>query len=288
MLPAVLFAFGIPQPKDLSPMDLSAFGVPLDPPSVSASARLHEDDAARRRRESEQIQREYERELQKRSPQRTMSPEYLATLPSSLAEKLRVTPEEEELILYYYAATASVPKTAEACGVSLDKVRAIVYNPRSQSAISDFRDEMRLSVINKIEETQSALLEALQDPDKLRDSSLTQISSVFAQISETQLSLRTAERESARASASIADPTVIFTGEELEYMALLRRRVSSGGTPLELPFASQDPSHHSMDGHDFVDSFGAVQDHSEENDEDDSIQEAELVERGVPKAGDDE
>jgi hypothetical protein len=91
-----------------------------------------------------------------------------------------------------------------------------------------------MSVIRKIEETQTILLEALQDPHKLETSSLTQISDVLRDISTTQLNLLNASR-SAEALIREVDPTALFSGDELEYMALLSRRLSS---PTALPSGS--------------------------------------------------
>lgn len=211
---------------------------------------LQAEDAEARRRESEEIGSRYAAELSKRAPNQTMSPEYLATLPKSLAEKLRVTPEEEEEIFFHYASTSSIPKTASLSGLSLDKVRAIIYSPASQNSLRELREAMGASVIQKIEETQTILLEAMQDPGKLSSSSITQIASVFQDISETQMGLLAAAREQTGATVALSDPTSVFSGDELEYMAFLRRRLTAPASQLS---AGPSESTDTMSGHEFID-----------------------------------
>ena len=183
-----------------------------------------------RSRENEEIASRFQAGLASRAQRSPFSPSYINARPHSLAEKLRVTPEEEEQILYLYAATYSIHQTASTCGVTTDKVRSVIYNPVFQERIQAHRDEMRINVLQKIEEAQVVLLDALQDPDKLKNASITQISEVFTEISGTQASLITTLRETA-SPASEVDPARVFSGEELEYMMLLRRRLSIGAPP---------------------------------------------------------
>lgn len=231
-------------------MDL--YDTPITRLTIPPSAKQDEEQ---RDRENEVISQRYHQELEKRNASRSMSPDYINSLPKSLIEKLRVTPEQQEEILYYYASTSSIPKTAEASGVSLDKVRAVVYNPDSQSTISEIRDALRISVLSKISETQHALLEAIQDPQKLHDSSITQLASVFTDITESQINLTTAQREATGPSAALSNPSEVFTGDELEYMAFLRRRLSAGPTAEPIPLATEVDD---MRGHEFVDTAFSV------------------------------
>lgn len=236
------FAAFADQPKDLSS-------------SNGANGSNDVFDSEQRERESELIRDRMIARHNRAYRPSVMSPEYLASLPTTLAEKLRVTPEQEEEILYHYASTSSIPKTADLAGVGVDKVRAVVYNPQSQKHLVEIRDAMRISVISKIEETQTILLDALQDPQKLSQSSLTAISSVFQEISETQLALMTASRELAGSVATLADPSSLFTGDELEYMAFLRRRLSAppgAGGPPALSADTRE-ANDPMNGHEFVD-----------------------------------
>lgn len=205
-----------------------------------------------RRRESEEISARYAQELEKRNYVTPMAQGFVAARPTSMMEKLRITVEEEEEALFHFAATRSIHKTASSCGISLDKVRAIVYAPQNQDHLGELRTAMRMSIVEKIGETQTVLLDELQNPVKLNDSSLTQIASVFEKISETQVNLIRASRENAGSMGNTIDPTAVFSAEDMEYMALLRRRLTSDPPPAQLPH-EVDPSHISMAGHDFVD-----------------------------------
>lgn len=222
----------------------------------------HDSEYESRLNESEEIEAEVARKYDANNRRPTLSPDYLASLPKSLAEKLRVTPEEEEEILFHYASTSSIQKTALASRVPLDKVRAIVYSPRFADRLGQIRDAIRISVIQKIEETQITLLDTLQDPDKLRDASLTQIASVFSTISEAQINLLTSQGFQTGAHAAVADPSQIFSGDELEYMAFLRRRLSSPLTPpptsIGVGVEATDPDG-GMTGHEFIDPDFAVE-----------------------------
>ena len=228
----------------------SAPPTPLD--SANAILSAHSDEA--RKRESDAIARAVEEELLKRNAVTPKAPEYVARMPKSLREKLRVTPDEEEEILYAFASKSSIPRTASATRLPLEKVRAVVYDPELQGNLEALRNEMRMNVIRKIEETQTAILETIQDPRKLEDSSLTQLASVFETISSTQLSLLSAARELAGASRPIVDPAKIFSGDELEYLALLRRKVEASPTALAAEVLGEEDF--SPSGHDFVDTVG--------------------------------
>lgn len=217
--------------------DLPAALLQSELPEALLQAESDRDDAARLR-ESDRIASQLQVELAKRSPTRTMSPDWIAAQPTSMRAKLRVTPEEEETILFHFSSTSSIPQTASLAGVGVDKVRSVVYAPDLQGRLSSIRESMRISVIRKIEETQTILLDALQNPDKLKDSSLTQISEVLTKISETQLNLLNASR-SPEAIIREVDPASIFSGDELEYMAFLRRRLSAPSAPRELSGPSQ-------------------------------------------------
>lgn len=226
---------------------------PSAPAQYPSSGGVSEDgEADRRRQESEEIEARYAEQLARRNYVTPMAPEFVASRPTSMVEKLKITPEEEEEVLFHYASTRSIHKTASSCGITLDKVRAIVYAPQNQDHLDDLRNAMRMSVIEKIGETQTVLLDEIQDPRKLTDSSLTQIASVFETISETQVNLLRASREMNGPSSNAIDPTVVLSAEDMEYMALLRRRLAAGPPP---PLLSHevDQSHVSMDGHDFVD-----------------------------------
>lgn len=195
-------------------------------PELIESFTTADNDA--RQRESETIASRYEASLQSRSATKSMSPDWVASQPTTMIAKLRITPEEIEEILFHYASTSSLPKTARLAGVSDAKVRAVVFSPASQATLDSLRNAMRMSVIRKIEETQTILLDALQNETKLNDSSLTQISDVLRQISETHASLVSAT-SSPEALLTTVNPTDIYTGDELEYMAFLSRRLRAGG-----------------------------------------------------------
>lgn len=185
--------------------------------------------------ENDQIGEEYRGSIEGRGRRSTLSPSYINSRPRTLAEKLHVTPEEEEHILFIFAGTYSIQQTAKSCGVTQDKVRSVVYNPEMRERIQIHRDAMRMSVLSKIEESQYVLLDAMQDPDKLKNSSITQISEVFQEISEVQGNIVTSMREAANPATTV-DPIKLFTGDELEYMAMLRKRIGSGDNgPKEYP-----------------------------------------------------
>ena len=197
---------------------------------------LTESEDERRRREHDSVAATVQKEWDRRSPQRTMSPDYVNSQPKTMRAKLGVTPEEEELTLFHYAATASIPKTVELSGVSAPKVRAVVYAPDLSASLQTLRDAMRVSVLRKIEETQEILLDALQDPSKLEKATLSQLSEVLGQVSEVHQNLVSATRGSGGAFGNSVRIEDAFTPEELEYMAFLQRRLTSGVTPVELPF----------------------------------------------------
>jgi len=205
---------------------------PSDSPAPSPSALLQkvEDEERRSRdRESLAISDRYQKTLESRGVSHTMSPDFVATQPTSLKQRLRVTPQEEEDILFHFAATASLPAASRLSGVSLDKVRAVVYAPEAQDKLASLRSAMRASIIRKIEETQTILLDAIQTPSKLDAATLSQLTDVFTKISETQVNLLSAASRSSSAYAVEVDPTTVFSGDELEYMAFLRRRLSASG-----------------------------------------------------------
>lgn len=177
--------------------------------------------------ENEEISGQFRSHLDRRGQRSNFSPSFLNSQPKSALEKFHVTTEQEEQILYLYAATYSLHQTAASSGVSLDKVRAIVYSPLSTEKINHYREEMKISVLQKIEEAQIVLLDSLQEPEKLKASSITQISEVFVEISGTQANLISTLRE-AYSPTSDMDPGEFFTGEELEYMKMLRRRLDIG------------------------------------------------------------
>lgn len=180
--------------------------------------------------ENLEISDRYRSHLDQRGKRNNFSPSYLNTRPRDVLEKYSITPEQEEQILYLYASTYSLHQTASSCGIPLDKVRAVVYAPQSHELIQELRATMKISVLQKIEEAQVVLLDAMQDPDKLKDTPLTSISEVFTDISGTQLNLISSLREQ-HSSISEVDPAEAFTGEELEYMMMLRRRLSMGSKP---------------------------------------------------------
>ena len=216
-------------------------GVPLDHTTPTPSAfgePVGPDDL--RSRENEEITERFAKQLEARGHRSPFSPDFLNSLPRSALERYRITPEQEEEILYLYAATYSLHQTARSAGLSLDKVRAVVYSPSATPKIQAYRDQLRVSVLQKIEEAQVVLLDAVQDPDKLKAASITQISDVFTDISTTQGNLLTSLRE-ASVGSTISDPTEVFDGEDLEYIALLRRRLSIGQRPRSLNFSTDDP-----------------------------------------------
>lgn len=180
------------------------------------------------------------------------SAEYRVSLPKNSIEALGISAEQEEEILFQYASTYSIQKTASLAGVGVDKVRAVIFNPTNSEPIRIFREKMRVSILAKIEDTQVALLEAIQDPHKLHSSPLRELSNVFTDITASQISLMKANQEAAGPSELQVDPSQIFSGEELEHMAYLRRRLAL------TPSGSNGPSgtgvdHDPMAGHDFVD-----------------------------------
>lgn len=230
------------------------FGSLPGPPIPSQLVQeMRDEDDLVRLRESEQIAEKVQKEFEKRSPNKTMSPEWLAAQPKSLKEKLRVTPEEEEDVLFHFASTSSIPQTITLSGVGQAKVRAIVYNPDSQERLATLRNAMRMSIVRKLEETQMILLDAIQDPDKLKDASVTQISSVLKDVSETHHNLLAAARSPENFLREM-DPASIYTGEELELMAFLSRRLAvqqTGSPRTALPSGSPLDSPEALDA-DFV------------------------------------
>jgi len=182
-----------------------------------------------RKRESDAIASRFADELTKRSPTKTMSPDYIASQPKTAVERYRVTPEEVEEILFHYASTSSIPKTTSLTGLPVTKVRAVVYSPALQDDLANLRLAMRQTVIRKMEETQTILLDALQDPDKLLSSSLTQISDVLREVSEIQMNL-VASSQQRSMGLEMINPTDIFSGDELEHMAFLRRKLQAAGS----------------------------------------------------------
>ena len=185
------------------------------------------DSVDLREAENAEIQGGYHAQLALRGQRNNFSPEFLNAQPRSLAEKLKVTPEEEEQILYLYAATYSIHRVSQDLSISLNKVRSVVYLPDNRPLIDEYRTQMKLGVLDKISETQQVLLDAMQDPDKLQNSSITQISKTFQEISEVQGNIVSSIRDSHDPTANI-DPSQVFGGEDLEYIALLRRRLSIG------------------------------------------------------------
>ena len=237
---------------------------------------LADDEDEARRRESEAIASRLRQKLvDERSPMRSMSPDYVASLPSSMIEKLRITPTEVEEILFHYAATSSIPATVRESGYGQAKVRAVVYSPNSAEPLAALRSAMRISVIRKIEETQLILLDALQNPEKLADATLTQISSILEDVSTVGENLRSASRESGGLAS--VDPATVFSGDELEYMAYLRQRLTSGGGPSPEAFYQPTPS--SADSVETVEAEFVVSDFVSEIDiSDDSVSPHEVVE----------
>lgn len=209
-----------------------------------------DDEAAKRAEASQRIEVKYAESLSKRgSNGRSYSPDYLATLPKNAIEALGITPKEQEEILFQYASTSSIPKTVALTRLPVDKVRAVVFNPPSADIIKVMRDRMRISIISKIEETQSVLLEAMQDEHKLSNASLREISNVFSEISSSQIALITANSEMNGPPELQVDPSEVFSGEELEYMALMRRKLSTAPRELRGSFEREDE----YSGHDLVD-----------------------------------
>lgn len=204
-----------------------------------------------RRLESERIEREYAEHLAPRNgaTEHKYSADFLASRPRSALEALKITPEQQELVIYHYASTSSIPKTAALSGLGVDKVRAIIFNPTSSERIDDYRAKMRVSIIGKIEQTQVSLLEAMQDEIKLRNASLREISGVFSEVTAAQVSLVTATREAAGPAELSVDPSEIFSGEDMEYMALLRRRLDFPASGKSSAREAGDP----MSGHDLID-----------------------------------
>jgi hypothetical protein len=222
--------------------------------------------------ENQEITERFRDSLDQRGRRSNFSPTYLKALPKSMAEKLHTTPEEEEQILYLYAATYSIHKTASACGLSLDKVRAVVYSVSAQDSIAEYRDQMKISVLQKIEEAQVVLLEELQDPDKLKVASITMISEVFSEISATQANLISSIRANQSPTDNM-DPGRVFSGEELEYLMLLRRRLSIGApelpeepdldAPLEIIEAELSPDQPSEDEYNHAEYLEKLKDYDD-------------------------
>lgn len=165
---------------------------------------------------------------------------YELTKPKNEMERLHITPEQEEEIRFHFAMTSSIPKTVSATGLDTLRVRAVVFNPDSSQAIAMMRDRLRVSVMDRIGETQAALLDAMQDEHKLANASLREIANVFSEITSSQVSLKTAERELAGTLESSVDPADLFSGDELEYMAFLSRRVHTN-RPSALRESPVDP-----------------------------------------------
>jgi hypothetical protein len=212
--------------------DSVSFGV--DPPSAP-----EKDDSERRSRESDDIASRYASALETKS-QRSYSSDFVSRQNRSLMDRLHVTPEEEELVLYYFSSTASLSKTSSITGIHRDKVEAIVYSPSAKSRINDLRQEMQLSVLSKIEETQTVLLDSLQDDQRLSAAPLREIAEVFTDVSTVQLNLLSASRKLAGSTIDSVDPSALFTADELEYMAFLRKRLS-------LPQGAELPSGSEVD-----------------------------------------
>lgn len=181
--------------------------------------------------ENAEIQQAFHSQLAARGQISPFSPSFLNSRPKSLAEKLRVTSEEEEKILWHYASTFSIHQTAADLSISISKVRSVVYNPEFRDRIQANRESMQVGILQKIEEAQVVLLDAIQDPEKLKNASITQISEVFTEISGTQAALISSLQAAQGSSVANVDPARVFTGEELEYMMLLRRRLDIGERP---------------------------------------------------------
>lgn len=198
-----------------------------------------QDYESSREYENEEISGKFQAGLAQRGHRSPFSTDYLNSRPRSALERFHITAEQEEQILYLYAATYSLHQTASSSGIALDKVRAVVYSPQANERIQSYRDEMKVSLLQKIEETQVVLLDAVQDPEKLKSASITQISEVFVEISETQGNL-ISSLQSGGSSIREMDPTQIFDGEDLEYIALLRRRLAIGSPTRTEDHASLD------------------------------------------------
>lgn len=210
-------------------------------------------DDANRLEESRQIEERFAGELAKRGPvTKSFSPDYLATLPKSAIEALGVTPQEQEEILFHYACTSSIPKTASLARVGSDKVRAVIFTPSASETLRVMRERMSVSIIDKIKDTQISLLEAMQNETKLQNAPLREISSVFSEITSSQIALMTASTDSALPPELQADPSDIFSGDELEYMAYMRRKMSAG--PRNSRPSGDSVDHSEFAGHDLVDS----------------------------------
>lgn len=171
-----------------------------------------------------------------------------------------IDPATEEAILFNYAMTASLKRTAEQSGVGVDKVRSVVYSPASREAIGGLREQLRVSVLQKIEETQTALLDAILDPLKLEKANLSTLSTVFAEITDKHILLAKSAQETSGLTAQLATPTDVFSGDELEYMSLLRGRLSrrgeEGGSPAlaPTPISDVDPGYTlNVTGHEILD-----------------------------------
>lgn len=205
-----------------------------------------------RQAESEVIRADYHREIfsPNRQTEYKYSAEWLASRPKSAIEKWKVTPEEQEEIIYAYAATRSIPKTCRETGANVQKVRAVIFDEECDKMIQSLRLKMRAEVITKISETQFDLLEAIQDPGKLERATLRELSGVFTEISQAQVNLVAAQREVALGPIANVNPEDVFTGEELQYMAMMRKRaeIASRGRGLSV---EADP----MAGHEFIDAM---------------------------------
>lgn len=209
-------------------------------------------DNTDREAESAEIERRYDQYLAPRNgaTEHKYSPEYMNSRPKSALEALRITPEQQELVIFHYASTSSIPKTCALTGLGSDKVRAIIFNPSSTPIIDEYRTKMRVSILGEIEKTQVDLLEAVRDQNKLKNATLREISLVFSEITTSQVSMMTASREVASGGfGNSVDPTKIFSGEEMEVMALLRRKLDVGSTHVLSARETSDP----MSGHDLVD-----------------------------------
>lgn len=224
-------------------------------PRLVQSTFMEEDPTAEiRRAESDRLKAEYLKTLEPRNNQteHKYSPNWQREQPKTAIQKYHVTPEEQEEILFQYAVTSSIPKTVKATGCDSRKVRAVIFAPDADSVIVNLRNRIRANIIDKIGETQFELLDAIQDPTKLQNAGLRELASVFSEISSTQMGLISAQKEAAGGSFAKVNPEEVFSGEDLHFMALMRRKADLASAGRSIASGGKDFSE-GMEGHEFVD-----------------------------------
>lgn len=137
-----------------------------------------------------------------------------------------LTDEQIERLHLEYAQTGSYRAAARAVGVSVESARKYLKPgvDTADSSLRQMRTQKKIDIVDKIAEVQIKLLDALIDPQHLKDAGFTSIATTFGILTDKRLLLT--GQATQRTETLTSDPAARLTPDEMEAAARIRAKLA--------------------------------------------------------------